>query len=744
MPLLALAAVLLPPLALRALELRVQQAELAWTDLRGLAADATVALFFFAFLVAVALVPAGRGLAALAATLWGGLHYANYEHIVALGTMLNLSYAGYAADPTFFWGSMLHPTAPLGALLVLALPPLLVWPAFRRPPHWPLAATTAGAGLVLATALAFTPADEAVAGWRQTHFLAHPSRSWVGGTSGIDDGSVLPERTADLSGRPLLAPAPRARNVLLVILEGLSGAYLPTLRATHGLDNETVLPHLEAFARNVLAYDHFLSLQRQTNRGEYAILCGDSPKLLTAAPKMTELAGRGPLPCLPALLREAGYATVYLQAAPLPFMLKDQFMRQAGFEQVHGDEWFSRHFARTEWGIDDRAFLDQSLAMIDGLESGDRPWFLTLLTVGTHHPYTAPASYRGRYEPGTFGWAAEYLDQAVGELLEALRARSVFEDTLVILTSDESNGIQGDVDDLTRLLSQAFGLLLVHEPQGTARLIAEPFSQQDLPLSILDYLGLDEAARRFPGRSVFRTYTLGAAGEGREIAFANTYFGALALLAPDDDVVVCTERFSDCVQFETPPGSLFSPLRRKKPLEETKVERLRRLGQASLETAVGATTEPGTTWRLLADPVHALIPNPRVQFVFGGQFLEAAVGMRIDVDLVVELRGSEGHAVLSHDLTSRQQDPLYARPRLLLHPGEVLTLRYSVVAPQDLDRIECRLWVEELEGQGLSLLFREATMRRTPGSDGDVPATVQEREAHVDSPQRAPNRGLER
>ena len=38
--------------------------------------------------------------------------------------------------------------------------------------------------------------------------------------------------------------------------------------------------------------------------------------------------------CLPAALAEAGYATVYLQAAPLTFMLKDKFMPRIGFERV--------------------------------------------------------------------------------------------------------------------------------------------------------------------------------------------------------------------------------------------------------------------------------------------------------------------------------------------------------------------------------------------------------------------------
>jgi len=146
--------------------------------------------------------------------------------------------------------------------------------------------------------------------------------------------------------------------VLLVILEGVSGAYLQSLREPHGISSSTDMPELDRIARMGLRYSTFIATQRQTNRGEFAILCGDYPKLITAEAKMTELVGKGSIDCLPAALRDAGYSTTYLQAAPLPFMMKDQFMPLAGFEQVHGDRWFKHSYHRNHWGVDDRHFLN--------------------------------------------------------------------------------------------------------------------------------------------------------------------------------------------------------------------------------------------------------------------------------------------------------------------------------------------------------------------------------------------------
>ncbi len=85
-------------------------------------------------------------------------------------------------------------------------------------------------------------------------------------------------------------------------------------------------------------------------------------------------------------------------------MSKDLFMPKIGFSQVYGEEWFSQAYARNQWGIDDRAYFEQSLQMLRTLQAERKPWFLTLLTVGTHHPYIVPISYGG----GTFATAAAY------------------------------------------------------------------------------------------------------------------------------------------------------------------------------------------------------------------------------------------------------------------------------------------------------------------------------------------------
>ncbi len=69
-------------------------------------------------------------------------------------------------------------------------------------------------------------------------------------------------------------------------------------------------------------------------------------------------------------------------------------------------------------------------------ESKGSPFFLYLAHTFPHVPMFASSSFKGRSRAGIYGDAVEELDWSVGEVLDALRAQGVAENTLVIFTSD--------------------------------------------------------------------------------------------------------------------------------------------------------------------------------------------------------------------------------------------------------------------------------------------------------------------
>ncbi|MBW2209984.1 MAG: sulfatase-like hydrolase/transferase [Deltaproteobacteria bacterium] len=366
--------------------------------MRGFFADASVALLIVGaagFLFSVRRWW-GRavGMALVVSFVW--LSFAMYEFIAVFDSLYALSHAGFLADSTFVGGSVLHVRHP--ALVALATALAIAGGAWARPPGhvwwrwWGVALATCVLGQVL------VPMSEAQDEWRQRHAL-QANLSILPASAGVGSAAIRAEIgevfRGNLRGERWVGPLSDRPNVLLVLIEAASGAHLPSVAAAEGVVSATTMPKLDELAQHHILFTHVVSHQRQTNRGEYGILCGDYPKLLTDQSKMTEQVYGAARRCLPSVLRDEGYATAYIQSAPLGFMLKDQFMRKAGFEELVGDPWFERSYARSDWGVDDKAFFEQSLARVVELHDAERPFFATMLTVGPP-VYVPGCGNRGR------------------------------------------------------------------------------------------------------------------------------------------------------------------------------------------------------------------------------------------------------------------------------------------------------------------------------------------------------------
>ncbi|MBW2276078.1 MAG: LTA synthase family protein [Deltaproteobacteria bacterium] len=755
-----LAATCLAPFGLRLNQLIELEASFGVGDLRGLLSDLMVS----AVLAAVLLVAQqlrfkqiGRLVGLPLLWLWVGFQCGNFEHVRALGTAINWVYLGFVADGTFFTGSMLHVSHPVTFALALLGSTALYWWATRSR-TW-RALLGAGATAVVAT-LVLLPwqIDPDAATWRQRHFLPENLR-WSGASEAItasteDIPGLYP---GDLDGEPIVEIGHPGTNVLLVVLEGISGAYLESVARAQGVaPPKPRLPSLDKRALQHLSFINFVNHQRQTNRGLYTLLCGDLPKQITGAPKMSELGfGTGEIGCLPALLRREGYETVFVQSAPLGFMGKDKFMPRAGFSRVHGVEWFERGQSRGQWGVDDQAFFAQVQPLIEELRRGPKPFFLTLLTAGTHHPFTVPDGFVSDNESGSFAHAVDYLDQALRPLLGYLESSGVLDDTLVVFTSDESFGIDGtdDVDSL--VIAQAFGTLTVMVPGGFRRQVAEPFMQLDVALSVLDYLGYRERRGMLGGRSVFRAYR-----NPRPLPFANTYMRMSNAISVERDLFTCAEDFTRCRRYGLQPDRLFAPTRESREAGPDDVRFVKQIAARSLHL-VGQSK--AATWPLIAtgQPIRLQerAAGERID-VFSSQYLPVDAGDRIEVDVEFEIVGEPCELKVRHGLYAVPRDAMptamdYAqvrasdeeraklglkgestlgmRPRFQyqterlhrvtkkMYPGGRFRIKYSYGAAEDLERLNCAVFVWVKDGPPPKLLFRRALLSISTIGDDEQP-----------------------
>ncbi len=677
--------------------------DLVVADGRGVVADLGASLLVATVLAGLGRWPtAGRLVAAVIAGLWSLVHFANYEHIKALGSVVNPANAGYVADWTFLFGSVLGATHPVLIVVITALSMVATFFAVntvRR--REALRLLLVMVPLMFVTVL--VPTTDRVAGWRQTDPVSIQLSRLIRRSPPTENlGRLAWSRLVeqDLQGIPRVAHGPAVRNVLLVILEGASGAFLPSLRDRHGARSSITMPGLDRIARQGLAYASFVSTQRQTNRGEYALLCGDYPKLTSAEAKMSELAGTGPIECLPRVLSRSGFSTVYLQAAPLPFMLKDQFMAQSGFDRVLGNAWFESARYRNHWGIDDQTLFEGGLGVIRELDSRDQPWFLTLLTVGTHHRYSVPPDFQGRYAPGTQEWAFEYLDQAVTSFVSELESAGILDDTLVLITSDESQATVTGGPDLDNMRSQAWGFLIALTPARERGIVDEIFTQADLPQSVVDVAQEEPFRYRFSGRSVFRVYRT-----PRPVFWGNTHLRMVAGLAPPGDLTICGEDLRKCSTSQVEGYRVFAPQLETRESTQDEIEWLR---GAVAGSQVSQIPESRRQVPLIGLGNHPVLTDFGEQYLFGGQFLSVPPHARIDVEILAALHGNSGWLEFAHNFVVERRPVLAWTGKIRV--GETLRLEYTVGTECPLADIESRMWITSSEGEDLVLRFSSASL----------------------------------
>lgn len=468
-------------------------------------------------------------------TLWAAFQVGAREMLTAMQRFPNWQDLHYLTDPTFLGntGEGLHLASPLAAgLMLAALIVALLASTARLSSGKVLAGFAIGGGLLLLHGVANrSDIDSAVAArfnalhWFIRDAVSMPFRG--------DFATPLAPPTiyshVEAGGTRLIGKG-TAKNVLIVTLEGLHGGYHPDIRKALNVSEDIpFMTGLAAQTTEAMLVPNFVTHSHQTIRGLYALLCGDISKLSTDMPKAFQVIGhpRADL-CLPAQMAKAGWSTHFLQGAGLAFMNKDRVMPAIGFQQVHGKEWFT---AKDEipflWGASDPAFFKGVRKYIKQLQAKDQPWMLTLMTVGTHQPYGVTDEIVKQY-PDRLTAAVAVLDKAVAEFLAAIKKDGVLEDTLVIVTSDESHGAR-QADWIS-----SWGLNIVFAPEQPRlpRIKPGTYGLMDMEASVLDYFALpmpDGVA----GRSIFRDYA-----NGRDIASYTG--GVLRWQTADDKRYECT------------------------------------------------------------------------------------------------------------------------------------------------------------------------------------------------------------
>jgi hypothetical protein len=395
-------------------------------------------------------------LTALAIAVLGFFYASNIEHIKANLTAIDLDLIGFATDATFIDAHLTQDVI-VNAVVFFAIALVM----FRLEGLRRVARFGVFAAVVLTgSALAYIPNSFRIseAAWLQAHPLLP-----VLGQSKLEASDRRFDPAA-FERAPLIELGPDRLNVLVVYLEGLSRFSMDKA------DMET----LQGLADRNISLERFIGHQLITSNGLYTTLTGDVPSFITSERKWNDLTGNPGVSAsaLPSVLADHGYHTAFLQSAPLTFMSKDKHLAELGFQELRGyHNWSSDTDAlRNGWGIDDQSLFRNVIEYIDDLE-GTKPWFVSVLTTGTHAPYNVPPDFLPQQGSDRYR-ALRYLDAAIKEMMRGLEDRGLLDTTVVIFTSDESREASNLPSLDNEILLSWLPFIAVH-PSHTTRSITQ-------------------------------------------------------------------------------------------------------------------------------------------------------------------------------------------------------------------------------------------------------------------------------
>ena len=235
-------------------------------------------------------------------------------------------------------------------------------------------------------------------------------------------------------------PQTNQRNVVIVILE--STRAIST--TPYNEDLETT-PFLAELANESLVFERAYAVVPHTSKALVASLCGVPPPLDIYNTESEP--GIIPARCVPDLLKEQGYRTVFFQSATEEFERRLQLVDNFGYEDFFATEDMSKEgFEETNYfGYEDNIMLEPSREWLE--ENGDEPFQATYLTATGHHQYVVPDRYgKKRFvedeEFNRYLNTLRYQDFFLMNLIAQYKDLGLYEDTIFIVFGDHGEGFE--------------------------------------------------------------------------------------------------------------------------------------------------------------------------------------------------------------------------------------------------------------------------------------------------------------
>jgi len=279
------------------------------------------------------------------------------------------------------------------------------------------------------------------------------------------------------------------KNVIVIILESMATEY-------YGFYNKNILdysgytPFLDSLINH--SYTSYNSFGNGTKSID-AI-----PSILASIPatkfhfSLSKYAANN-IDGIGRILNGEGYQTSFFHGAPNGSMGFESMNKILGIKNYFGmNEYDNNSDWDGTWGIWDNQFFSY---FADELNNMKEPFFSSIFSCSSHHPYKIPKEFNNRFKKGKHPMheCVQYTDHSLKQFFNKIKHEKWFKNTLFVITADHTN-ISGRQDVFKKKYRSSVGIfrvpIIFYDPSNlNLNQKSEKIIQHiDIMPSILSYL----------------------------------------------------------------------------------------------------------------------------------------------------------------------------------------------------------------------------------------------------------------
>lgn len=286
-------------------------------------------------------------------------------------------------------------------------------------------------------------------------------------------------------------------NVFVIALESFSKEYVG---AINGRTSDCT-PFLDSLIGQSLTFVNAYSNGKTSIQGIPSII-SSTPTWMNE-PYLTSPYGSNQITSIAGLLKKQGYSTSFFHGGTNGTMGFDGYSNVAEFDAYYGrTEYNNEKDYDGNWGIWDEEFMQYTANTINQKKE---PFFATLFTLTSHHPYPIPQKHKNRFKEGKLPIekTIAYSDYALRRFFETAKTMPWFKNTLFVLVADHT-GVTADQFYQNKVGNSAIPLLYFMQGSDLKGIDSTITQQIDIQPTIMDYINYPSNYFSF-GNSVFDT-----------------------------------------------------------------------------------------------------------------------------------------------------------------------------------------------------------------------------------------------